>query len=895
MAVDPYTQKTGAPATRTAQPTVSTNVGDFGAALQRIGPALMQSQMPRLADEAARQAEADFRTLNTSELAKDAEGRYVVTQPPKGGGSVYRDAYEKASNNRIYLETYDDMSKQLNDLYYDPERFTRNPDEVRKDAEDIIYGFAAISPAGVREKIIETGLREFQQRDLQASNEMMRRSQAQTEALYRQKWEDTKGKLDDLHTLPPEQAQEEIDRLTEEFAVISNNLALFDGEELTRNKYNTALIQSAAYGEAFRTINQVEGSALELRRMYGVLNGAEGDIGGLTYAQMAVSMSDPQMQKLKLVLSSRITLESAEEAELARVAAAQADDISGGQGYLSDAEFTDGARGLAAANNIDLDTPEGVLWIAQNASGDIPAKHYKELLEDAGSQSIADLQKNLAVYMQLQRMPNPVDGSIRSLDVGLEAKDEAFYYHLNLALQNEGSDMATARQTALLAIKEGLTTETSERSFIAERMGKKMELLEERLDDEIGSWKELSPSVKRDLTSRMAQYVALNMPEKEALKLARQGFKRNWVKDEYSVPSGGTGDNWVPRDSAIPPAIVNLKGEASRDWIKDMGVTSVMATLAGKQREGVPPIARMTPGEDLFFAPAGLKNKKGQVFYAFYKGEGNIPIPLLGKDGEGPLLIDLGRAANNITIEMREESAKLNASLSEIRAKGTAVDQNNSAYNLLKNIAPSIGFLQKVAPSVLGNPEEQIRDQASDAFTPSRLTVEDIQVKTTRPVNAKVELDGYLKKLGIAESSGGTAYKNPESSASGLFQFIDSTWLEQYDKVYPNNTLSQSQKLALRKDEKVQIAVVKNFTAENAQVLKKARVPLTYANLYGAHFLGAVTFANMFTKASDSDSIRNWIGNDQFMDNLASFAYDRDPRRPKNVGAVKRMLERKMR
>lgn len=96
------------------------------------------------------------------------------------------------------------------------------------------------------------------------------------------------------------------------------------------------------------------------------------------------------------------------------------------------------------------------------------------------------------------------------------------------------------------------------------------------------------------------------------------------------------------------------------------------------------------------------------------------------------------------------------------------------------------------------------------------------------------------KIIGV-ESGGNANAKNPGSSATGLGQFIESTWLRMFKQYFPDRAagLSDAMILELRKDRELSRKMVELYVRENAKVLQEAGVALTDANLYLAHFLGA--------------------------------------------------------
>src|SRR4051812_49087639 len=92
-----------------------------------------------------------------------------------------------------------------------------------------------------------------------------------------------------------------------------------------------------------------------------------------------------------------------------------------------------------------------------------------------------------------------------------------------------------------------------------------------------------------------------------------------------------------------------------------------------------------------------------------------------------------------------------------------------------------------------------------------------------------------------AESGGNPNAKNPRSSATGLGQFLEATWLDMLKKHRPDLLEGRSRQdiLALRTDPELAKAMTDAYAADNAAILKKAGLPVTPGNIYLAHFAGA--------------------------------------------------------
>lgn len=97
-----------------------------------------------------------------------------------------------------------------------------------------------------------------------------------------------------------------------------------------------------------------------------------------------------------------------------------------------------------------------------------------------------------------------------------------------------------------------------------------------------------------------------------------------------------------------------------------------------------------------------------------------------------------------------------------------------------------------------------------------------------------------VNKIIQVESGGNASAKNPLSSATGLGQFIDSTWIYMMKRYRPDlvNSMSQADLLALRNDPALSREMVTNLARENESFLRGRGHTITPGRLYLAHFLG---------------------------------------------------------
>jgi hypothetical protein len=102
--------------------------------------------------------------------------------------------------------------------------------------------------------------------------------------------------------------------------------------------------------------------------------------------------------------------------------------------------------------------------------------------------------------------------------------------------------------------------------------------------------------------------------------------------------------------------------------------------------------------------------------------------------------------------------------------------------------------------------------------------------------------EAYWPMLSKIESNDRPYAKAPTSSASGLYQFIKSTWIGEGGQWGTNNALAFG---GLQPSPAEQLARAQTFTAKNAVHLKRAGIPINKASLYAAHFFGPLTAAKV--------------------------------------------------
>ena len=113
------------------------------------------------------------------------------------------------------------------------------------------------------------------------------------------------------------------------------------------------------------------------------------------------------------------------------------------------------------------------------------------------------------------------------------------------------------------------------------------------------------------------------------------------------------------------------------------------------------------------------------------------------------------------------------------------------------------------------------------------------------------------------ESGNVSNAKNPNSSATGTGQFINSTWLSMMKNHRPELTKGKSEKeiLAMRNDPKLAGEMTAQYAKNNAKGLESAGLQATDGNVYLAHFAG-LGGAKALLKANPNASAESILGKD---------------------------------
>jgi len=126
---------------------------------------------------------------------------------------------------------------------------------------------------------------------------------------------------------------------------------------------------------------------------------------------------------------------------------------------------------------------------------------------------------------------------------------------------------------------------------------------------------------------------------------------------------------------------------------------------------------------------------------------------------------------------------------------------------------------------------------------------------------ASAAVAGLVNQIIRVESGGNATAQNPLSSATGLGQFIESTWLRMMRDYRPDlaQTMTRAALLNLRNDPTLSREMVTNLARENERFLQSRGHAITAGRLYLAHFLGPGG-ANTVLSSGDGNTILAVMG-----------------------------------
>jgi hypothetical protein len=191
------------------------------------------------------------------------------------------------------------------------------------------------------------------------------------------------------------------------------------------------------------------------------------------------------------------------------------------------------------------------------------------------------------------------------------------------------------------------------------------------------------------------------------------------------------------------------------------------------------------------------------------------------------------------------------ASFDAFKAKGAEVIKASPLAPAAKQAA--LDAWDQAAPKALA--------QAITARDPGKLRA--MLGMAPAEANGGNAVDVVTNKIIGVESGGNANAKNPNSSASGVGQFLDSTWVSMIRQHRPDIAAGKSaaQIIALKGDAALGREMTKAYTQDNAEFLTNRGLATTPGNLYLAHFLGPQGAVEVL-KADRNAPIASVVGGD---------------------------------
>ena len=119
-----------------------------------------------------------------------------------------------------------------------------------------------------------------------------------------------------------------------------------------------------------------------------------------------------------------------------------------------------------------------------------------------------------------------------------------------------------------------------------------------------------------------------------------------------------------------------------------------------------------------------------------------------------------------------------------------------------------------------------------------------------------VSMKTLVDQIVTSELQGNPAARNPYSSAVGLGQFVEGTWLDLVKRHRPDiaASLNEKQILELRKDPELSRFMTGRYVEQNTSILAKRGLPITPGSIYLSHFAGPGGAAAILAAPENADA-----------------------------------------
>jgi hypothetical protein len=123
-------------------------------------------------------------------------------------------------------------------------------------------------------------------------------------------------------------------------------------------------------------------------------------------------------------------------------------------------------------------------------------------------------------------------------------------------------------------------------------------------------------------------------------------------------------------------------------------------------------------------------------------------------------------------------------------------------------------------------------------------------------MSGRLAIDAVVNRIISVESNGDQNAKNKRSSALGLGQFLNETWLDliRWNRPDLANGRSESEILELRRDAKLAREMATRFSERNAAMLRQRGLPVTAGTIYLAYFAGGAGAVAILSAPANADA-----------------------------------------
>ena len=123
-------------------------------------------------------------------------------------------------------------------------------------------------------------------------------------------------------------------------------------------------------------------------------------------------------------------------------------------------------------------------------------------------------------------------------------------------------------------------------------------------------------------------------------------------------------------------------------------------------------------------------------------------------------------------------------------------------------------------------------------------------------LSGRAAVSALVERIIAVESNGDPNAKNSRSSAMGLGQFLDETWLDLVRAYRPDLARGRSARetLDLRREPKLAREIIMRFVERNIAMLRQRGLPVTAGTVYLAHFAGGAGAVAILSAPDNSDA-----------------------------------------